>query len=186
MGAHRRREPIRYEHLAVPATPATHHGPAAMGPTVKSGAAMMESAMAKLTVIEVVKTIVMKAVRSAEPIYEEDRAEERRPPPIGPIVGIGIGIRIGIRIGITLSRQVARCRSAFLNDLPASVRLLACLPDQLLVAAIDHHRTGEFATVSLLLHRSGAWMGWDQRRTDKRCRQTERPAHGGLPTQLFS
>jgi hypothetical protein len=37
--------------------------------------------MAKLTVIEVVKTIVMKAVRSAEPIYEEDRAEERRPPP---------------------------------------------------------------------------------------------------------
>src|SRR5260221_14717554 len=97
-----------------------------MGPTVKSGAAMMETAMAKLTVIEVVKTIVMKAVRSAEPIYEENRAEERRAPRIGPIVGIGIGI--GIRI--TLSRQVPRCCwSAFLNNSPASVRLLACLPD---------------------------------------------------------
>jgi hypothetical protein len=180
MGAHRCREPIRYEHLAVPATLATHHGPAAMSPTVKSGAAMRETAMAKLTVIEVVKTIVMKAVRSAGPIYEEDRAEERRAPPIGPIVGIRIGIRI------TLSRQVRRCRSVFLNDLPASVRLLAYLPDQLLIAAVDRHRSGEFATVSLLLHRGGAWMGWDQSRTDKRCRQTERPAHGGLPAPLFS
>jgi hypothetical protein len=109
--------------------------------------------MAKLTVIEMVKTIVTKAVRSAESIYEEDRAEERRAPPIGPIVGIGISIRI------TLSRQVPRCRSAFLNNSPASVRLLAYLPALLLVAAVDGHRTGEFATVSLLLH--VAALGWD-------------------------
>ena len=57
---------------------------------MKSGTAVMEIAVVKLTVIKVVKSAVMKTVRSAEPICEEDRAEEWRPPPISPIVRIGI------------------------------------------------------------------------------------------------
>jgi len=43
-----------------------------MESTVKSGTAVMEIAVTKLTVIKVVKTVVMKMVRSAEPICEED------------------------------------------------------------------------------------------------------------------
>lgn len=55
-----------------PATPAPHHHPAAMGPAMESGMELMETAMVKFAVIEVVKTLVMKAVRMTELVDHEN------------------------------------------------------------------------------------------------------------------
>jgi len=56
----------------VPAAPAPHHHPAAIGPTMKSGAELMETAMTKIVAIETAKPLVAEVIKSAEPVSDED------------------------------------------------------------------------------------------------------------------
>jgi len=56
----------------VPAASAPHHHPAAIGPTMKSGAELMETAMTKIVAIETAKPLVAEVIKSAEPVSDED------------------------------------------------------------------------------------------------------------------
>ena len=107
--------------------------------------AMVEASM------EVFMSEAIVVMEMVEAIREEDRAsgEERwAEVPWGcPIV------RVGIRIGIDrLWRQrvdLRRHAGCVLGDLPVTIRLLARLPDGLLLLASDRHRRGELAAVRL-------------------------------------
>ena len=52
----------------MPASPAAHHRPSAMS----SGAWVMETIVVETVVMKVMKTVVVEAMRVAEPVEDED------------------------------------------------------------------------------------------------------------------
>lgn len=113
--------------------------------------AIMEGIMEAImkAVMEMVVPETVAVVEMMEAILEEDRASSKKSwtvdPRVFPIVGIGI------RRGIDrLRRQRVDLRGqtgCVLGDFPTTVRLLACLPNSLLLLSFDRHRRGELAAV---------------------------------------